>query len=102
MGINVSLANSQANKISEYESTLREIKGSLNNFKVYLNSAWQAQEMIYINNAIDSINREITSLSSSLDSLSSDIIRTANEIRREEEAREAARAAAAARAAIGR
>lgn len=98
MGINVSHATSQANRIRDYASKLRDIRNSMNIYKGNLNGDWQAEEMHYVNRIIDKINNEISRLSSDLDSLGRDIITTAHEIRREEEAREAAaRAAAAAR-----
>ena len=54
--------------------------------------------MVLINRAIDGINNDISSLSTTLDSLGQDIITTANDIKREEEARAAAAAAARAAA----
>lgn len=93
MGINVSLAKSQANKISNYESVLKSIKSNLNGLKCNLNNEWQAQEMVYINNAIDNINSDISRSASALDSLSHDISNTAYEIKEEEEEREALEAA---------
>jgi uncharacterized protein YukE len=97
MGIDVSRATSQAHKINEYAAQLRDTQNALNNYKANLNSAWQAEEMIYVNRAIDNINSEINNLSSTLDSLGNDIVTTANEIRREEEERERAAAAANAK-----
>ena len=81
-------------KSMNYGNSLRDISRSLNSFKANLNNDWQAEEMQYINNAIDSINRELLSLAANLDSLSSDISYTAQEIRREDEARAAAAAVA--------
>jgi uncharacterized protein YukE len=99
MKINVGLAYSQANRISDYAQELNEIKSRLQDFKGNLNSGWQAQEMMYINNAINSISREISELQTLLFSIGPDIVAAANEIKREEEAREAAERAAAERAA---
>ena len=92
MSINISFENSQANKISDYISNLREMRNKLNEIKNNLNNAWRAEEMLYINNNIESIETEISRLWSTLDSLSADIITTALEIKREEEAKAAARA----------
>jgi hypothetical protein len=103
LGINVSAATIQANKMSSYGSTLRDVRNNLNNFKANLNNGWQAEEMIFINKTIDSIISDINRLSQDMDSLGNDIIFTANEIRREEIARaEAAAREAAAREAAAR
>jgi uncharacterized protein YukE len=102
MKINVGQAYAQANRISGYAQELNEIKSRLQDFKGNLNSGWQAQEMVYINNAISSISREISELQTLLFSIGPDIVAAANEIRREEEAREAAEKAAAERAAAER
>lgn len=102
MKINVGQAYAQANRINEYAQELNEIKSRLQDFKGNLNSGWQAQEMVYINNAINSISREISELQTLLFSIGPDIVAVANEIRREEEAREAAERAAAERAAAER
>lgn len=95
MGINVEQARSQASQISQYVSVLRDIQRSMDSFRGDLNQVWQAEEMNYVNNAISSMMQQLSSCSSSLDSLSSDIISTAQEIKREEEAREAAERARA-------
>jgi uncharacterized protein YukE len=100
--INVGQAYSQANRISDYAQDLNDIKSRLQDFKGNLNSGWQAQEMVYINNAINSISREISELQTLLFSIGPDIVAAANEIKREEEAREAAERAAAERAAAER
>ncbi len=102
MKINVSQAYAQASRINEYAQELNEVKSRLQDFKGNLNSGWQAQEMVYINNAISSISREISELQTLLFSIGPDIVAAANEIRREEEAREAAEKAAAERAAAER
>ncbi|MBT2678664.1 hypothetical protein J7E38_06585 [Bacillus sp. ISL-35] len=102
MKINVGQAYAQANRISDYAQELNEIKSRLQDFKGNINSGWQAQEMVYINNAINSISREISELQTLLFSIGPDIVAAANEIRREEEAREAAEKATAERAAAER
>jgi predicted nucleic acid-binding Zn-ribbon protein len=97
MGINVGLASSQAESIRQYASALRDIRNSLNQYKASLNNAWQADEMHYVNLAIDQVIQLAQSLSADLDSVSGEIVSVANEIRQEEEAREAAARAAAER-----
>ena len=98
MGVNVGLARSQARKMHDYVSNLRNIRNSMKDFKTNLNYLWQAEEMIYINNAIDKIDMEILHLYNLIDSLGDDIISVAYEIKREEEERKAAARAAAAAA----
>lgn len=102
MGVNVGLARSQANKMRDYASDLRDIRNSMKDFRANLNYLWQAEEMIYINNAIDKIDMEILHLYNLIDSLGDDIISVAYEIKREEEEREAAARAAAAAAAASK
>lgn len=97
MGINVSRAHSQAQKISQYAASLNELRNTLLHYKGSLNGNWHAEEVNLINQNIDSIGRELSQLQATLQSLSPDIISAANEIKREEDAREAAARAAAAR-----
>jgi len=98
MGIDISRARYQANRISNCANVLRDTRRSLESFRESLNPAWQAEEMIYVNRAIQSITNEMSSLASTLSSLESEIISIAYQIKSEEEAREAAaRAAAEAR-----
>ena len=98
MGINVGLAQAQAGKLSRYAATLHDVKNQLNGVKGSLNQGWQAKEMMYINETIDSINREIANLSTKLENIGSDIVATAQQIKREEEAKARAEAEARARA----
>ncbi|MFB3164894.1 hypothetical protein ABLO26_26400 [Neobacillus sp. 179-J 1A1 HS] len=98
MSINVNLAASQANKINDYSSKLIEVKNNLNRVKGDLNNGWNAKEMIYINQCIDSINREIAALSSKLSSIGSDVLSAAQQIQRQEEAEARAKAEAEAKA----
>lgn len=102
MKINVGQAYSQANRISDYAQDLNDIKSRLQDFKGNLNSGWKAEEMSYVNNAIDSISRGISELQTLLFTIGPDIVSVANEIRREEEARETAERAAAEKAAAER
>lgn len=80
-------------------SELRKIRGNLSNFRANLNIDWRGDEMAYINRAIDTICSELSNLTSSLEALKGDIDYTADEIRREDEARAAAEAEAVAVAA---
>ncbi|MBI0578058.1 hypothetical protein IEC97_11875 [Neobacillus cucumis] len=98
MGINVHAAHSQANKISHYASTLRDVQQHLVRARGNLNHGWQAQEMLYVNQAIEQMSREMAALASKLEGISSDISSAADGIKREEEAKEKAEAEAKAKA----
>ncbi|MDF2820874.1 MAG: hypothetical protein K0R15_1315 [Clostridiales bacterium] len=98
MGISVSAAVSQSNGFGNYASNLRLVQTSLNNYKSTMNNCWNAEEMVHINTAIEVVNANIVSAISVLDGLKSDVTSVAYEIKREEEAAAAARAAAEARA----
>lgn len=98
MGINVQAAHSQANKINHYASTLRDVQQHLTQTRGSLNNGWQAQEMLYVNQAIEEMCRDMTALASKLEGISSDISSAADGIRREEEAKEKAAAEAKAKA----
>jgi len=99
MGINVSQASSQAGYLSDYASTLRDLAGSINQYKSEMNQYWQADGVMRAGYAFDRIIANLQGASSQLSALSSDIVSVANEIRSEEEAAERAAAAAAAAAA---
>lgn len=88
--IDVGLAVAQASRLRAYADTLRGIKGELGNIGGSLSHSWQAEEMVFVQNAINKINIEISNVSSELMSLGSSIQAAAYEIRREEEAAEAA------------
>jgi uncharacterized protein YukE len=98
VSINVNLAASQANRINDYSSKLIEVKNNFNRVKGDLNNGWNAKEMIYINQSIDSINQEIAALSSKLSSIGSDVLSAAQQIQRQEEAEAKAKAEAEAKA----
>ncbi|WP_223592659.1 WXG100 family type VII secretion target [Neobacillus bataviensis] len=99
MKINVGAASSQASRIREYSSELREVRNKLTALQGSLSSGWQAEEIRYINQSIEKINREIVSASSVLNSIAPDIVSAAYEIKREEDAKEAAEKAKAEAAA---
>jgi archaellum component FlaC len=90
LGINVSHNNLQASKLGNYISSLRYIKNDLDSFKSNLSYGWQAKEMTYINNAINDITKEINKLTGELDRLSNDIVLVGQEIKQEEDEKEAA------------
>ena len=90
MGIDVNRARSQASQLSYYSSVLRDVQRSLEAYRGNLNQVWQAEEMNEVNKAIGAMMQQLASCSSALDSLGSDISSTAQEIRSEEESREAA------------
>lgn len=98
MGINVSLATSQANTLKRYTSVLQNISRTVENNKASLNNRWQASEMMNINNAMDELMNEIRKLASELESIGNDIQITVVEIKNEEIARAKAEAEAKAKA----
>jgi len=91
MSINVNLANAQANQLSTNISQLSQAKNNLEDYKNSLNSNWQADEMSFINQAIERIMEQINSTMNAIDSLVNDVRDTAAEIKREEDAARAAR-----------
>ena len=105
MGIDVGRANMQANEIEGHARTLRDTKISLAGDKSQLNGAWQAHEMVHVNEAILRLENDLSAAANVLNGLQSDVVSVAHEIRQEELAREAAARAAAeaaARAAAAR
>lgn len=98
MGINVSLANSQANKLDNTASKLKSLKSNLAAYKSMLNDRWQAAEVIFINHAIDELNKDIQRIATSIELIGDDIRQTANEILNEEIAKAKAEAEAKAKA----
>jgi archaellum component FlaC len=91
MGIGLWLANRQANQVRKNMELLNRVNNSLSSLKTDLNNNWQAQEMVYINIAIEKYLSEVSNLSSKLSSLYSDIIDVANQIAQEEAAAAAAK-----------
>jgi uncharacterized protein YukE len=96
MGINMNSAKRNSSKAREYASDMDRIKNNLNQKKADLMSAWRADEMKYVNNAIEKTNQKLNSISSELDAIAADILSVAYEIKQEEEERERQAAAAAA------
>lgn len=95
MKINVSRESQLAREIGSYEQVLNTIKNKLDSYNTKLASGWKATEMAYITNAINDIKGDLSKVASKLSSIESEIISTAQMIRREEEAKEAAERAAA-------
>lgn len=95
MGISVSLANKQAKSIRSNASELRIIQNNLKKIKADLNKCWIAEEMTYINLALDNAIGKLSSLAAKLDGISSDVISVAEQIKREEEEEERRRKARA-------
>lgn len=94
MGINVGEAVRQANKLENYADNLRVANNSLESLQSTLNSAWQADEMVYVNRAINEINKDLLNIVNQLNKVESQIFSTAYEIKREEEREKAEREAA--------
>ncbi|MGM0838651.1 MAG: hypothetical protein ACQEV7_21155 [Bacillota bacterium] len=94
MTIDIYAANAQARRLQEEAASLLNVKRNLMNVKGTLEQGWQATEMNYLNNAIREMEREIGTIVDALQTLSADISSTASQLKREEEEREAAKAAA--------
>lgn len=94
MTIDIYAANAQSRRLQEEAASLLNVKRNLLNVKGTLEQGWQATEMNYLNNAISDMEREIGTIVDALQSLSADISSTASQLKREEEEREAAKAAA--------
>lgn len=94
MGINVGEAVRQANKLENSADNLRVANNSLESLQSTLNSAWQADEMVYVNRAINEINKDLLNIVNQLNKVESQIVSTAYEIKREEEREKAEREAA--------
>ncbi|WP_186577129.1 hypothetical protein [Aquibacillus kalidii] len=97
MGISISAAINQAEKLENTADGLQKVANSLITIKSDVNIAWKAQEVWRVNSVIESYIADIKRLSTDLQSLKSDIINTAYDIKREEEERERAEAEARAR-----
>ncbi|MBM7618450.1 uncharacterized protein YukE [Bacillus tianshenii] len=94
MTIDIYAANAQARRLQEEAASLLNVKRNLLNIQGSLAQGWQATEMNYLNNAINRMEKEISTIVDALQSLSADISSTASQLKREEEEKEAAKAAA--------
>lgn len=100
MSINVSAINSQANQMRIQANNLRgEVRRALQLYRQDLNRDWRGQEMTLIDDAINTMLIRINTVANDIDGAAGDIVRAAEQIRREEEVARAAVAAAAAAAA---
>lgn len=97
MAINIGAANRQASQLGSYARDLQTAVNNLNDYQNSLNNNWQGREMGEINAAIEKTKVRIKQVAAELDALSSDVINTANQIKREEDAAAAAALAAAQR-----
>ncbi|CEG29383.1 hypothetical protein [Bacillus sp. B-jedd] len=84
MGINVGQARHQAQVLASQAKNLHEISNQIVSYESMLNSYWQAEEMKYVNQAINKIEIELRSTAATLTQLESIIIHTAQMIRQEE------------------
>ena len=93
MGIDINLAKSQANELSQQAAELRIAVKKLSEYKTSLKSYWKGKEVSPIITAIDNNIKKIKKVIEELEDLETDIKKAANDIKREEDA-----AAARARA----
>lgn len=59
MIMNTVTTKKQINKISTYIDSLQNTKKKIINLKSQINSSWTADEVRYINNALDKVSSEI-------------------------------------------
>lgn len=88
MGINVVQARHQAQVLASQAKNLHEISNQIVSYESMLNSYWQAEEMKFVNQAINKIQIELRITAATLTQLESTIIHTAQMIRQEEEEEE--------------
>ncbi|UFT99213.1 hypothetical protein KO561_18870 [Radiobacillus kanasensis] len=93
MGISVSRARYQANRIENVADSLRSLRRKLQGAEGNIHSGWKATEVNYINRTLNRLESKCSEVASKLNSLESDIVSTAYEIKREEEERERERLA---------
>lgn len=98
MGIDVGNANIRANELRNYASQLRTVQNYLEQYRDMFESSWQAVEVTYYNNAIESVKMRLIQAIAELESIGDDIVSAADQIRVEEEAAERARHEAEERA----
>lgn len=84
MGINVGQARHQAQELASQAKYLHEISNQIVSYESMLNSYWQAEEMKYVNQAINKIQIEVRSTAAKLTQLGSNILHTAQMISQEE------------------
>lgn len=94
MKIDVQRESGIAREIGQHEVSLGAIKQNLESYKESLRKSWDADETIHMTHAMELIQTSIGRVASSLRAIESDIISTANRIRQEEDAKEAAENAA--------
>lgn len=85
MRIDLNMANDQARQIRMRTDNLRDARALLLSFQQNLNNHWHGQEMIGINNAINSILNRLAASSSELDGIATEINPAAQEVRRQED-----------------
>ncbi len=93
MGVNLSLANSQANQLRANASQLNSVKSNLTALKSSLSESWKGDEVAKINLAIDRIIAKLQSAANNLNNTANGIVGAANQIRQEEIAAEERRRA---------
>lgn len=82
--INEKLTNKQINNISTYINNLNKAKNKIISLEKEINSSWKADEVRYINNALDKVTLEITKVTKMMDSLKIDISKALSSIKGEE------------------
>lgn len=82
--INEKLTNKQINNISTYINNLNKAKNKIISLEKEINSSWKADEVRYINNALDKVTLEIAKVTEMMNSLKYDISKALISIKGEE------------------
>ena len=85
MGINLVIANEQAQQAKVQARKLQELRKELLSFQGSLQSHWNGREMTYINRAIENILKKLASTSGDLNNIGADIATAASAVKRAED-----------------
>ena len=77
--------NNQINKIDGYIRNLNDAKNKLSNLRGNINSGWSAEEIRYLNVALDNVNLEISSATRLMATLKKDLSRALEQIKQEQQ-----------------
>lgn len=77
--------NNQINKIDGYIRNLNDTKNKLSNLRGNINSRWSAEEIRYLNVALDNVNLEISSATRLMATLKKDLSRALEQIKQEQQ-----------------
>lgn len=84
MIINTVTTKAQISKISRYISDLQNTRNKILSLKAQISSNWTADEVRYINNALDKVATEISEATRLMDRLVIDVRRALDKVEKEE------------------